>query len=183
MRAENGKLKSISYTQPSEIDVLTSSDGTATIIFAENIETMIKPERKKKGRKTEEPVINNETTDETEPSVVFVFDSYSLIVPNREGLEAEVKANPEEWLQLAKQKEYDFLASKVRMKRNELLAESDSAFCIDRIVKDMKNISATAFTNKLKELSESGITTYRQALRDLPEQPGFPYNVTFPIKP
>jgi len=171
--------------QPSEIDVLTSSDGTAIITFAENIETMVKPEKKKKSspRRKIEPAIELETTDETEPSVVFVFDSYSITVPNREGLEAEVRANPEKWLQLAKQKEYDFLASEVRAKRDELLAESDGAFCIDRIVNDMKNISATAFTNKLKELSASGIAAYRQALRDLPEQPGFPYNVTFPIKP
>lgn len=52
----------------------------------------------------------------------------------------------------------------IREQRNELLAETDWT-----------------------QLSDSSVastwTTYRQALRDVPSQEGFPYNVTWPTKP
>jgi hypothetical protein len=55
-------------------------------------------------------------------------------------------------------------AENIREQRNELLAETDWT-----------------------QLSDSGVastwTEYRQALRDLPSQEGFPYTVTWPTKP
>lgn len=55
-------------------------------------------------------------------------------------------------------------AKNIREQRNELLAETDWT-----------------------QLSDSGVastwTTYRQALRDVPSQEGFPYSVTWPTKP
>ena len=53
-------------------------------------------------------------------------------------------------------------ATQVRAQRDELLAASDSMALADRITDEWR--------------------TYRQALRDLPEQDGFP-NVTFPVAP
>jgi hypothetical protein len=49
-------------------------------------------------------------------------------------------------------------------KRNELLAETDFYGLSDRSM-------------------SSEMTTYRQALRDLPEQEGFPDTITWPTKP
>jgi len=55
------------------------------------------------------------------------------------------------------------LASGVRADRDGLLAGSDVYATADRITDDWR--------------------TYRQALRDLPTQAGFPHNVTWPTEP
>ena len=55
-------------------------------------------------------------------------------------------------------------ASGRRVKRNELLAETDWWAVADRTMTQAE-------------------TDYRQALRDVPEQAGFPENVTWPTKP
>ena len=54
-------------------------------------------------------------------------------------------------------------AVEVRAKRDELLAASDKMALADRITDAWK--------------------TYRQALRDVPAQSGFPTNVTWPTEP
>lgn len=58
------------------------------------------------------------------------------------------------------------VASAVRLDRNRLLAETDWSQAADtpQAIKD-KYVS------------------YRQALRDIPQQPGFPGNITWPTKP
>ena len=54
-------------------------------------------------------------------------------------------------------------ATQVRAQRDELLIESDSKVWPDYIPDDWR--------------------TYRQALRDVPAQSGFPTNVTWPVEP
>ena len=54
-------------------------------------------------------------------------------------------------------------AQTVRAKRNQLLVESDSMALADRITDDWR--------------------TYRQALRDVPAQAGFPNSITWPTEP
>ena len=54
-------------------------------------------------------------------------------------------------------------ATQVRAQRDKLLASSDHMALADRITDEWR--------------------TYRQALRDLPAQEGFPVNVTWPDKP
>ena len=54
-------------------------------------------------------------------------------------------------------------AVEVRAKRDELLAASDKMALADRITDAWK--------------------TYRQALRDVPAQSGFPTNITWPTEP
>ena len=54
-------------------------------------------------------------------------------------------------------------ATQVRAQRDELLAASDSMALADRITDEWR--------------------TYRQALRDVPAQAGFPTNVTWPTEP
>lgn len=55
---------------------------------------------------------------------------------------------------------------RVRLDRNRLLAETDWTQAVDvpQAVKDKW-------------------APYRQALRDVPQQPGFPENITWPVKP
>jgi len=54
-------------------------------------------------------------------------------------------------------------ATQVRAQRDTLLAESDNMALADRITDEWR--------------------TYRQALRDVPAQSGFPTNVTWPVEP
>ena len=54
-------------------------------------------------------------------------------------------------------------ATQVRAERDTLLAASDNMALADRITADW--------------------TTYRQALRDVPAQSGFPTSVTWPVEP
>ena len=54
-------------------------------------------------------------------------------------------------------------AEKVRAERDDLLAASDTMALADRITDEWR--------------------TYRQALRDVPAQAGFPTDVTWPVEP
>ena len=60
-----------------------------------------------------------------------------------------------------RQKEYDNAASLVRKRRDDLIAQTDYYALSDR---DMPE----------------NIKEYRQALRDIPEQSGFPYEIDWP---
>jgi hypothetical protein len=59
----------------------------------------------------------------------------------------------------------DIAEANVRGKRNELLAESDWTQVADAPV------------------DQAAWATYRQALRDIPQQPSFPYGITWPTEP
>lgn len=71
--------------------------------------------------------------------------------------------------------------------RNELLKKSDSELTLDRMGLEVPTgTSFTAWLGFFKQLG-SALTgewaKYRQELRDLPEQEGFPLDITFPTKP
>lgn len=54
------------------------------------------------------------------------------------------------------------------------------------IVRDQRNalLSASDWTQLADAtVDKAAWATYRQALRDIPQQAGFPYNVTFPVTP
>ncbi len=65
---------------------------------------------------------------------------------------------------MATQAEIDALGPDIRSKRNSLLSETDWWGLSDRSM-------------------TSDEATYRQALRDVPEQSGFPTDITWPTKP
>lgn len=157
-------MKCVSGRRPPEFE-LRQDNNECLVLLTENVQEKIVP------------------GDEGEPETEYSFDRYTITVPYRDNLEQDVASAPEKWLLIAKEKEIEELSAEIRKKRNELLAESDNAFCIDRICHDISDISTTTFTEKLRELSESPITKYRQALRDITEQEGFPYNVIWPTKP
>lgn len=93
----------------------------------------------------------------------------------------------EVWLSKAKELCTAEAAAEVRAKRNELLASTDSQVAIDRLGLEVPE--GNTFTVWLSFLSNLGKAlvgswaVYRQKLRDIPAQPGFPFDVKWPEKP
>ncbi len=127
----------------------------------------------------------------TETTTVYEYDCYTLTTKNRAGLEDDVSKNIEQWIEKAKQSEIEKLSTEIRNKRNALLAECDADVALDRlnlVIPD--KITASTLLAGVKSVFEGlssvlngDMARYRQALRDIPQQEGFPYNVKFPIKP
>lgn len=67
---------------------------------------------------------------------------------------------------LYQQQENIYLENQINLKRKELLALSDWTQLPDVNISD-----------------KDAWTIYRQALRDIPEQPGYPTNVVWPVSP
>jgi hypothetical protein len=112
--------------------------------------------------------INEITEDGDVPSTGWEYDCYTLVLPFDSGLAARVERDVAAWLAHAKQEEINTLAAKKRSERNVLLTETDWTQLNDAPIDD---------------IAKSLHKVYRQHLRDLPAQAGFPYNVEFPIKP
>ena len=78
-------------------------------------------------------------------------------------------------------------AALARRIRNGLLEASDKECVLDKILPEApEGITFSAWLSWLKELAnvaknEWGV--YRQSLRDLPEQDGFPFDIEWPIAP
>ncbi len=133
-----------------------------------------------------------EATEENEKK--YSFDTYRLKANYRDELEKELNDEVEkykEWLQLAKDTEFNELATIIREKRNKLLQESDKYMCLDRLgIEIPENITTGTIISVVKKFFEGlgesingNYAKYRQALRDITKQEGFPYNVEFPIEP
>jgi hypothetical protein len=105
------------------------------------------------------------TEEDETPSVIWEYDRYTIERPYDDGLLVRINNNLPEWLEMAKGVEYNSLASEVRARRNRLLEDTDKTQLSDSPGDvDTKN----------------AYRVYRQALRDIPEQSGFPYSVEFP---
>jgi hypothetical protein len=85
----------------------------------------------------------------------------------------------------------ELAAEIARAIRNHMLDESDSHLAFDRYgIALPDNITATNLLKCFKDLIE-GLKSllngqwaaYRQALRDLPAQSGFPFDITWPVAP
>ena len=72
-------------------------------------------------------------------------------------------------------------AALARKIRNKLLDNSDAQMSLDRLGLDLS--SATKFIASLSKIFKGAWAEYRQALRDLPTQEGFPFDVVFPTPP
>lgn len=72
-------------------------------------------------------------------------------------------------------------AELARKIRDKLLDNSDKEMSLDRIGLDTS--SATRFIASLTNIFRGGWAIYRQQLRDLPQQEGFPFFVEFPQPP
>ncbi len=148
-------------------------DGKCDIVFFDNVQEI-------------------EAIEENEKK--YSFDTYRLKANYRDELEKELNDDIEkykEWLQLAKDTEFNELATIIREKRNKLLQESDKYMCLDRLgIEIPENITTGTIISVVKKFFEGlgesingNYAKYRQALRDITKQDGFPYNVEFPIEP
>lgn len=74
-----------------------------------------------------------------------------------------------------------------RAKRDVLLQATDADMALDRLnLMPPTGSTFSAWLSFLRTLGEalrSSTAVYRQALRDVPEQPGFPYEIEWPEAP
>lgn len=104
--------------------------------------------------------------DDYNPETLQPFTSKSEVLACVDALSQNpfvwsVKLSDEEKQQIA----YDSTSKIVRAKRDQLLVSSDWTQVVDAPV------------------DQTAWATYRQALRDLPEQAGFPFDVVYPTQP
>lgn len=129
--------------------------------------------------------------EEGKTETVYIYDSYVIKTWYRKTLKEDILKDYDKWLEYAKQSEYDEYAKIVRTERDKLLQESDKEMVLDRLKLDILeeiNMGTIVqgikdFFTSLKEIRNSPMAEYRQKLRDIPQQEGFPYNVEFPVKP
>lgn len=147
-----------SNSRPEAFSLERNADGTADIVFAENI-----------------------TEFTRDDAVMYRWEEYRLTVPYRDNLYENVQNNEAAWLEKAKQKKYDDAAAEVRSVRDSLLKQSDKQVILDRIMLDTTD--AASLAQSLADVLTGEWAIYRQALRDVPQQEGFPFDVTFPEMP
>ena len=129
--------------------------------------------------------------EEGNVKIVYLFYSYRQNMSYYDGLDKYIEDNYETLFNKAKNSDYESVAREVREKRNLLLEESDKEMAFDRLGFEipstitMTNIVTVLknFFNTLKSIRTGEWAEYRQALRDITNQEGFPYNVVFPEKP
>lgn len=91
-------------------------------------------------------------------------DAYELVTAWTPTLAARIEADYAAWFAHAKDLDYDKAAVEVRKKRDELISATDYLVAADYPITAERR---------------TAIETYRQALRDVPEQIGFPYDVVW----
>ena len=72
-------------------------------------------------------------------------------------------------------------AELARKIRNKLLDSTDKEMSLDRLGLDTS--SATKFISSLSKIFDSAWAKYRQELRDITKQEGFPFDIKFPQAP
>ena len=107
-----------------------------------------------------------EPMKDEEPSDSIRFKYYDTWEYDINGIEDYVRDNAVWLLEKAKEEERQALAAEVRAERNRLLVKADIAVNL-------------AVDNGDSE-AESRARTRRQALRDIPEQIGFPWEIEWP---
>ena len=109
---------------------------------------------------------NIEEFTDDEGNTNYKYDLYVLDKVNYRGnLQEIITNNYDEWLNMATDYDYNTFAKEIRTKRDELLNKTDWT--------QMKDTALT-------EQKQEAYRVYRQALRDIPEQEGFPYEVVWP---
>ena len=157
-------MKSESNKRPATAEIEMLTNGMADVILRENV-----------------------TEQNNNGEILYTYDEYRLTVPYRKNLSKNVNNRLNEWMTSAKNAEYSKLAAEIRAKRDKLLAESDKWMVFDRLgleIPDSIDISDwIGFFRSLGNVLVGEWAKYRQALRDITKQPGFPFEVTFPEKP
>lgn len=162
------RQKTMYSVQPDIVEIISLGYGRASVRLRENIQSV--------------PVEEGEQWE---------ADEYITTTQYSESLEQTVRDNFENWLNHAKKQDYEATAEDIRKLRNALLTESDREMVMDRLGFDIpETVTTASLLSAVKSLftvirnATSGEwAEYRQKLRDLTTQPGFPYDVTFPDKP
>ena len=156
--------KTIYSSRPSAYEIKDGDAGQKIICFRQNIEEI-----------------------ETEDGTQYTADEYVLTMTDTQMLEERITYNIEAWRKKAMKEDYDRAAAEVRAIRDKMLADSDKEMVLDRMGLEVPTgVSFTAWLDFLKKIGAavSGeMARYRQALRDIPKQEGFPYSVVFPTMP
>lgn len=155
-------------SQPQEIEIERSGEKIH-VWFRENVAKIILE------NDLDGPVVQY-SADE-----YYIETNYSPIVIQKIFEEKEV------WINQAKKMDSDKAAQIIREKRNMLLDESDKEMCLDRLGVERPTGSSfgdwLAFLQRLSSVMFGEMAKYRQELRDITKQEGFPYDVKFPEKP
>ena len=101
-------------------------------------------------------------------NTIYSYDEYVFTIPDRDGLEKIVQDNLEVWLAYAKAQEAEQLAANARTQRDKLLSDTDWAQTDDA---------------PLSSEDKESVRKYRQALRNITAQSGFPQKIVWPEKP
>ena len=110
----------------------------------------------------EQEVIREAVSDMDTPWNGYRYTTYETRIALPAGV---LETAPDIWAEAVKQADRTQAAAKVRAERDRLISACDWTVLDD------------AKTDK------QAWATYRQALRDVPEQPGFPYDVAWPAAP
>lgn len=102
---------------------------------------------------------------------LYTYDSYRITQKNRLVLKESIEKNFDTWLEFAKQKEIECLAEPILKRRKELLDETDIVYCNAQLWETYSDEVKTEWS------------IYKQALRDVPLQPEYPYVVDWPTRP
>lgn len=131
-------------------------------------------------------------TDENgEEKTFYKYLSYRQNMNYNENLNEYIEESYNDLLNTAKKLDYDKYAKIIREQRDNLLQESDKVMAFDRIDFDIPETITMgtiitvlkSFFNVLSNIKNGAWANYRQELRDITKQEGFPYNVEFPKKP
>ena len=133
----------------------------------------------------------NETTVQAEDGTHYLYDVYTVETTDRPALGEIISGNLDGWIAAAAKVERDEAAAAVRAVRDRLLSESDAHMLLDRMGLELPDTITTTtmlkvfkeFIAALKAAVAGDWAKYRQALREIPNQPGFPFEIDWPDKP
>lgn len=147
-------MKVSSAVMPEKAFQILRNGTKCTVEFCDNVKS--------------NPVVDG-ITGQTMPS--WDYDKYSYETDYSPGLAAEIESNYSAWLQKAKDAEIAAESQKVRDYRDNLLNTCDTVYC-----------NAEKWAAMTADQQQAWATC-KQALRDVPEQNGFPYVVNWPVMP
>lgn len=145
-------MQTESNIKPSEKFVLENYiDGKVDIVFFNDI-------------KEEERIVNEQ--EEKRTQIVYVYDTYRLTKRNRSTLKLDIEKNYDKYLKEAIDYEKNKSQKSIEERnwRNSELDKTDKYLLEDFPI----------------EYEKSTILKYREALREYPEQEGFPYDSVRP---
>lgn len=129
--------------------------------------------------------------EENNKKTTYKYYAFRIKLQYNDKVSEYIEKNYETLLNDTKEHDKNIHAKAIREKRNILLQESDKEMAFDRIGFDIpETISMTTiikvikdFFDTLSNIKNGEWAEYRQKLRDITKQEGFPYNVIWPEEP